>query len=145
MPKNAHAWMTTAFLLCLGEKKKDRPTDLPEFQANRANQSFILLGIIQPISSSFLQSIISKFGNLYSIQLLMDFSLCNPSLFPSWPSATTLLKIYLKQISQPTLHVAFSPTEEITCKTFINLNQKPPLSSIVASFDVSRQPVSWFS
>ena len=77
------------------KKKKDRPTDPPEFQAKRANQSFILLGIIQPISS-FLQSIIPKFGNLYSIQLLMDFSLCNPSLFPSWPSATALLKIHLK-------------------------------------------------
>ena len=38
----------TALFLCpdLKKKKKDRPTDPPDFQAKRANKPLIFLGII---------------------------------------------------------------------------------------------------
>ena len=40
IPKNAHTWMILHFF-CIKKKKKDRPTDPPNFQAKRANKPFI--------------------------------------------------------------------------------------------------------
>ena len=43
--KNVFTWMTLHLLCVQIKKKKDRPTDPPDFEAKRANKSFIFLGL----------------------------------------------------------------------------------------------------
>ena len=54
MPKNAHTrfvlhFFCTQILKRKKEKKKDRPTDPPDFRAKRANKPFIFLDLMQNI------------------------------------------------------------------------------------------------
>ena len=44
-PSNTHELYFVSCVSRLKEKKKDRPTDPPNFQANRANKPFIFLGL----------------------------------------------------------------------------------------------------
>ena len=58
MPKNAHTGMVLHFfcIQIFNGEKKDRPTDLPDFWAKRANKPFIFLGLIfDDIFSKFKQ------------------------------------------------------------------------------------------
>ena len=45
MPKNAHTNCISSVSRLKKKKKKDQPTDPPDFQAKRANKPFIFLGL----------------------------------------------------------------------------------------------------